>query len=177
MKTRLATLGIWCALTAAGWADGGAILQRSTVNGLDVTIFAAPSPLRAGPVDFSVLVQKAGGTDPILDAEVTMAWSAAPDAFPAWMPPCCSMEKSDKMTALRGHSKNRMLYSAMVPVRSAGPSKLLVRIDWNDTTSSVPVQLIAAPPRPPALAYWPWLAFPPVMILGFALNQRLKNRR
>ena len=39
-------------------ADGGAILARQTINGLGLTVFASPAPLRAGPVDVSVLVQE-----------------------------------------------------------------------------------------------------------------------
>ena len=46
-------------LTAmSGHADGGAILARRAINGLEVTIFASPVPPRAGPVDVSVLVQR-----------------------------------------------------------------------------------------------------------------------
>ena len=57
------------------FADGGAILTRQTINDLDVTVFAAPLPLRAGPVDVSVLVQDAKTTKPLLDAQVEIAWS------------------------------------------------------------------------------------------------------
>ena len=61
------------------FADGGAILTRQTINDLDVTVFAAPLPLRAGPVDVSVLVQDAKTTKPLLDAQVDQGgdhWAA-----------------------------------------------------------------------------------------------------
>ena len=51
----------------SGHADGGAILARRAINGLEVTIFASPVPPRAGPVDVSVLVQR--DESAILDAE------------------------------------------------------------------------------------------------------------
>jgi hypothetical protein len=80
-------------LTAAShsFGDGGTILKRETLNGLNVTVFASPSPLRAGPVDVSVLVQD--GDKPVLDATVELEWSAASDASAEWVPPCCAMDQ------------------------------------------------------------------------------------
>lgn len=159
------------------FADGGVVLARQKLQGLDITIFASPVPLQAGPADISVMVQKAEEYTPLLDAEVEIGWSAEPGAYPAWMPPCCSMETGDRVTASLGHSQNKMLYSAMMPVKSAGPSKLLVQVTRQGETVSLPVEIVAAPARPPALAYWPFLAFPPFCIGAFALHQRLKVRR
>ena len=75
-------------LTAmSGHADGGAILARRAINGLEVTIFASPVPPRAGPVDVSVLVQR--DESAILDAEVKVAWRTLSSSPPDWLPPCC----------------------------------------------------------------------------------------
>ncbi len=159
------------------WADGGVILSRQTINGLDVTVFASPAPLRAGPVDVSVLVQEVGKTDPLLDATVEVVWNANPDAPTEWMPPCCSMGLGERMPAVRGHSQNKTLYSAIVPIKSAGPSQLAIRVQRGNTSSPLFCEIKVQPPRPPVLAYWPFLAFPPVLIVGFTLHQRLSRRK
>ena len=160
------------------FADGGAILTRQTINDLDVTVFAAPLPLRAGPVDVSVLVQDAKTTKPLLDAQVEIAWSPSDSSSPAWMPPCCSMDQStDRIPATRAHSQNKLIYSSLVPIKSSGPSELIIRVKSGDREALLSTDVTVGPPRSPALAYWPWLAFPPFAIAGFAVHQHLSRRR
>jgi hypothetical protein len=157
-------------------ADGGAILARQTINGLGLTVFASPAPLRAGPVDVSVLVQKDERT--VLDAAVEVAWSASPSSSPEWMPPCCTMESGTaRIPAVRAHSNNRLLYSAIVPMRSSGPSKLVIKVTQGGREALLSCDLEVRPPLPPALSFWPWLVFPPIAIAGFALHQNLIKSR
>ncbi len=161
-------------LTAAShsFGDGGTILKRETLNGLNVTVFASPSPLRAGPVDVSVLVQD--GDKPVLDATVELEWSAASDASAEWVPPCCAMDSNAlRIPAVRGHSGNRLLYAAIVPMKSSGPSKLVVRMIRGGQEAVLSCDLDLRPPLAPTMAYWPWLLFPPLAIAGFAVHQRL----
>lgn len=156
------------------WADGGVIVSRQTLDGLNLTVMAAPAPLRAGPVDVSVLLQDEKTGDSVLDAKVELAWNSASSTSPDWMPPCCSMEKAgEKIPADRAHSQNKLFYSAMVPVKSAGTSQLLVSIEHGGATTLAACDITVGPPAPPFLAYWMWLAFPPVAIGGFILHQRL----
>ncbi|HEY5770689.1 MAG TPA: hypothetical protein VIS71_12665 [Terrimicrobium sp.] len=153
-------------------ADGGAILARQTINGLGLTVFASPAPLRAGPVDVSVLVQD--GETSVLDATVEVAWLASPSSSPEWLPPCCSMETSaERIPAIRAHSNNRLLYSAIVPMKSSGPSKLTISVAQGDRKASLSCDIDVRPPLPPAVAFWRWLVFPPVAIAGFVLHQNL----
>lgn len=168
---------IFIGFVARGWADGGAILSRQKVENLDITIFASPAPLRAGPVDVSVLVQETGKTAPVMDAAVEVIWNASPDAPVEWLPPCCSMGALDRMPALRGHSQNKTLYSAIVPVKSAGPSQFSVRVKRGDTVAAITCDVDVQPPRSPVFAYWPFLAFPPFFVAGFALHQRLSRKK
>jgi len=157
------------------FADGGAILSRRTINGLDITVFAAPAPLRAGPVDVSVLVRE--NSRPLLDAEVEIAWVAGAAASGAWMPPCCSMKDTDgRFPASRAHSQNQFLHSALVPVTTVGPSRFVIRVVHGTREALLSCEIVAAPPRPPALTYWPLLAFPPGLIAAFALHQILREK-
>lgn len=171
---------IACLLISAApcLADGGAIIARQTINGLELTVFASPAPLRAGPVDVSVLVQDEQTGKPVLDATVDVLWSSVSPDSPDWLPPCCSMETGPgAVPATRGHSQNKFLYSAIVPVRSAGPSEFVIRSRSGDREALISCDVEAGPPRPPALAYWPFLALPPFAVAGFALHQRLSRRR
>src|SRR5258706_7098552 len=53
-------------------ADGGAVCL-SKISGLFlVTVFASPEPLRAGPIDISILVQDARTGGIVLDATVDL---------------------------------------------------------------------------------------------------------
>jgi hypothetical protein len=165
-------------LLAAGWchADGGAIITKQAVNGFDVTVFASPAPLRAGPVDVSVLVQQ--GEKPILDAVVEVGWRASSSSSPDWLPPCCTMESNtERITALRAHSNNRFLYSAIVPMKSSGPSELVIKVSQGGREALLSCDIEVRRPLPPALAFWPWLVFPPVAIVGFAIHQSLTKFR
>lgn len=156
--------------------DGGAIIARQTVNGFQMTVFASPAPVRAGPVDVSVLVQESD--KPILDATVEVAWKASSVSTAEWLPPCCTMDAdAEKVPALRAHSNNRFLYSAIVPMKFAGPSDLVIRVTRDGREAVLSCAVEVRPPRPPALAFWPWLAFPPVAVAGFALHQRLTRAR
>jgi hypothetical protein len=157
-------------------ADGGAILARQTINGLGLTVFASPSPLRAGPVDVSVLVQD--GETSVLDATVEVAWLASSSSSPDWLPPSCAMGTgAEKIPAIRAHSNNRLLYSAIVPMKSSGPSKLVISVAQGGRKALLSCDIEVRPALPPAVAFWPWLVFPPVAIAGFVLHQNLVRSR
>ena len=159
------------------WADGGAVIAKETVNGLTLTVFASPAPLRAGPADVSVLVQDAQNRA-ILNATVEIGWaSKAPVSSTDWLPPCCTMATALGQTpALRTHSQNKLLYGAMLPIRNAGASEFSVSVKSPQGDASLTIPVTAAPPRAPLVTYWPLLAFPPVAMGLFAVHQRISRR-
>ena len=142
-------------------ADGGVVIARQVVNGFDVTVFASPVPLRAGPMDVSVLVQDPESGKAVLDAAVTVSWSSKSSASPDWLPPCCTMtDGREAIPARRGHSQNQFLYSAFVPIRSSGASELVVRMKSGGREAMISSDLEVLPPghRPwPIGPSWPSL--------------------
>jgi hypothetical protein len=169
----LVLLSLWATCC---YGDGGAIIARQTIGGLQLTVFASPAPVRAGPVDVSVLVQK--GEKPILDASVDISWKANSASSADWLPPCCTMESpTEGIPALRGHSNNQFLYSAIVPIKATGPSVLRIRVVEAEREVLLSCDLDVRRPLPPLLTFWPWLAFPPIAIAGFVLHQRLSRPR
>lgn len=177
MKIWCVMAGLWISL-AACFADGGVVLARQVVNGLDLTVFASPVPLRAGPVDVSVLVQDPESGRAILDAKVAVAWSSTSSDSPDWMPPCCAMDDGrTAIPATRGHSQNQFLYSAIIPIRNAGSSELVVQLEAGGEKALFSCDVKVQPPQPPVQAYWPFLALPPFAVAGFALHQRLSQKQ
>src|SRR5262249_58128830 len=55
-------------------ADGGAVRLCERAAGYQITVFTSPTPLRAGPVDVSVLVQDAATGECMPEARVTVCW-------------------------------------------------------------------------------------------------------
>src|SRR5262245_36396525 len=53
-------------------ADGGAVQLRERAGDYQITVFTSPTPLRAGPVDVSVLVQDAATGECMPEARVTV---------------------------------------------------------------------------------------------------------
>src|SRR5262249_156491 len=53
-------------------ADGGTVRLSQRAGGYQVTVFTEPTPLRAGPVDVSVLVQDAATGQALPGAQVTV---------------------------------------------------------------------------------------------------------
>lgn len=158
-------------------ADGGAVLAQQTAGAYQVTVFASPSPLRAGPTDFSVMIQDAKTGAPVLDRTVSIDVKSAPDSTSdAWVAPCCSMTSADgPVAATRANAQNKLLYAANVVLPAAGLHDIAVQID-GESGPKLNSQVEVLPPAPPAASYWPWLAAPPFLIGAFALNQRLRRR-
>jgi len=168
-----------CALIHESRADGGAVLTQEVVGPYRVTLFGSPSPLRAGPADLSVMLQDAKTGEPILDRAVTLKIAAAASpGSEAWVPPCCSMKTtSGAVTATHAAAQNKLLYAANVLLPASGPHAITITVnDSSSQPSTLNSQLTIEPPAPPLTNYWAFLAFPPLLVGGFALNQRLRRR-
>ena len=68
----LLILAAWCAPVDA---DGGLVRLSVTQGGYRITVFTSPTPLRAGPVDISVLVQDAVTGEGLPEAQVSVRLS------------------------------------------------------------------------------------------------------
>jgi hypothetical protein len=159
---------VWAALTllaaARASGDGGVVRQQQADGPFLVTVFTAPTPLRAGPVDISVLVQKRNSNEPVLDAAVHVTLiSTEPGA-------------AIRSAATRQLATNKLLYAAPLNVPSAGTWDLRVVVRRGQDTAAVGCQIGVAAALPPLLAHWPYLALPPVVVLVFALHQWLRSR-
>lgn len=171
-------LWILMALTGAVWADGGSVLFQQRQGNYDVTVFGLPSPLRAGPVDISVLIQDVTTKEPVLDASVGLSLQPLFDQtgqVEVWTPPYCSMKRADdSYEATREQSQNKLMYHAFFPIPTAGDWNLTLELRHRNAAHYFVQQLTVAPPQKPVLAYWPLLALPVLVIGGFVLNRAIR---
>jgi hypothetical protein len=144
-------------------ADGGLVQLHQTAGPFVVTVFAAPSPPRVGPVDVSVLAQYRADGRAALDVEVFVRLRSAGGAIVAGR-------------ATREASRNKLLYSASMNLHEAGRWEMEVTIKRGKSAASVFGQLSVAGPRPFMISYWRSLSLPWVLISLFAINQWLKRR-
>jgi hypothetical protein len=175
---RALVIGFLLASALCARADGGAVLSQQKAGPWLVTLFGAPSPLRAGPADLSVMIQNAATGAPVLDQSVSLMIQASvsPESE-AWVPPCCSMKKaSGVVAATHAAAQNKLLYAANVILPASGPHELVVRIGKSEDAEILTAKLDVQPPAAPISHYWTWLAAPPLLIGVFALNQRLRRR-
>src|SRR5262245_42446291 len=164
MRATLAPLV--CALVAgAARADGGAIRVQEVAGPFRITVWSAPEPLRAGPADLSVLVQRADDLSPALDAEVELQLEG-----PLPGPPIVAR-------ATREQSTNGLLYAAPVALPAAGTWRLSAKVRRGGDAVEVGGELPVAAARPRLWSLWPYLALPPVALAAFALRERLIRRR
>jgi hypothetical protein len=175
------SLVIGCLLASmlCAQADGGAVLAQEKAGPWLVTLFGSPTPLRAGPADLSVMVQDAATGAPVLAERVSLKVQAsASPGSEAWVPPCCSMKKAAGVVeATHAAAQNKLLYAANVILPASGAHDVIVRIGGGSPSSellTVPVKV--EPPAPPLSHYWAWLAAPPLLVVVFGLNQRLRRR-
>ena len=146
--------------------DGGVVRLRETRGEIVVTVFTPPDPLRAGPVDVSVLVQDPSGA-PVLDAEVTLRFDPPERGEPGRSP----------FARLRSQATNKLLQAAQVDLRRGGEVEARRLVSRAGQASDLSCALPVAPATHRMTALWDVLALPPLMVVLFALNQTLRRRR
>ena len=158
----LACVGLFAAFTPALLADGGAIQSRQESGPFVITVFTSPAPLRAGPVDMSVLVQNRDTLQTVLDAAVSLHLQRADSVI--------------SVPATRALARNKLLYAANVDLAGAGEWQYSVTIIRGDFQASVSGRMIAAPAGTKLDSYLTYFAFPPLCIVLFGIHQWLGRR-
>jgi hypothetical protein len=164
-------------------ADGGVVQFQKDTNGLRITLFSESSPLRAGPTDLSVLVQRTDNAEPVLNANITlllMCEKRDTDAKADWKPLCCTMDAGSGEITLRPthqQASNKLLYAspAILPYSGIWNATVLVSHDGKET--GVSGTLDVQKPADPWIAYLPYLMLPGFGIGLFALAQKAKRDR
>lgn len=167
MRGALASALVAVAVTAAApcFADGGRVVLYGPAGPFLVTVFSAPSPLRAGRVELSVLVQDLDTQAPRLDAEVEIALVRPGEEL--------------REGATHAEAANRWLYVAWFEVDGEGRRELEVDVRSQGGHGTARSSLEVGPPLPPLLGQWPLLGLPFLLVGVYALHQwrRAVSRR
>jgi hypothetical protein len=146
-------------------ADGGVVRAREGRGDLTITLFTAPTPLRAGDADVSVLVQDRASGRPVLDATVAVRLEPAGDTRPPLVVPLT-----------HAAATNKLLQAATVRFPEPGRYRLVATVRRGAAREEVAAEVAVAPPLPALLALWPYLALPPVVVTIFLVQQWLRRR-
>jgi hypothetical protein len=146
-------------------ADGGTIRLSEQKGGYRITVFTEPTPLRAGPVDISVLVQDASTGEPAPEIQVTIKASSRDSPAVVSHP------------ATTEAATNKLFYAAVFDLPEPGRYALEVSVTGARGEARVHFDLEAAEPLPPYLAEWPWFGWPILVILLFLIHLILVRRR
>jgi hypothetical protein len=141
--------------------DGVAVPLKDASGPFLVTIFTAPDPLRAGPVDVNVLVQARTTGAALVDSTLTFEIQDGPDGLRSAKP---------------GRSKNGLVQSATLDLRP-GLWRLRVSVSEGGETGEVATDLHVVAAGPRLGTVWPLLSIPPAAIALFILHQTLARRR
>jgi hypothetical protein len=168
--------------------DGGIVLLHETKDPFSVTVFVSPEGARGGLADVSVLVQWRKNGEVILDADVILALDPPAGVVSNQSDPLCGVTSSAaafpspeltqhqvKAHATRGQASNKLLYAAPLALNTTGDWRLHMLVSRGSDSAGfdclVPVTITSAK----LSGLWPYLAFPPIVITAFALNQRLRR--
>ena len=157
--------GSWCELAHA---DGGKVRVMERRGEYQLTVFTSPNPLRAGPVDISVLLQDAKTGQTVPGAAVTVELTPSDQSLPPL-----------RAAATTADATNKLLRAALVDLPAAG--RWDVRVECMTADDQAPVDVAftmeAAPLLPRWLSVWPWFTWPLVAVLLFAIHRTLVTRR
>jgi hypothetical protein len=142
------------------WADGGAVRLSEQRGDYQITVLTAPTPLRAGPIDVSVLVQKAGNNELLMDGQVTI--KTVLRDYPSQV--ISHVATTDSAT-------NKLFRAAEFELPKPGSWDVEVSIDGPLGDAKVGFEMEAAEPLPKWLAMWPWFSWPALVIILFGANQ------
>jgi len=147
---------VFVLISRAVFADGGTVQLRQESGPFVITVFTTPSPLRAGPVDVSIMIQNRGDLQPVLDADVSVR-----------------INGSTLVRATHDQAQNKLLYAAPVTLDKPGKWNYTIEIKFGATATIVSGTLDVGPQQNLLASAWTYLALPPLLIAIFILRERL----
>jgi hypothetical protein len=152
--------GTWCAPASA---DGGSMRMTGEVEGYQISVFTAPVPFRAGPVDVSVLVQDSRTGEPMPQARVSVRMTKP--GQPAIEQPATSEAAS-----------NKLFRAAQFELPDAGRWEMRVQVQGPHGLAVIGGDVEAAEHLPRWREVWPWFGWPALAVALFSIHQVLVRR-
>jgi hypothetical protein len=145
-------------------ADGGTIRAHEQVGAYRVTVFTSPTPLRAGPVDVTVLVQDAATGECVPQVRATVRLTARKTgAF---------LERPATADA----ATNKLCLAADFQLPGPGWWDADIAIEGTQGPARVRFGVQADEALPRWQELWPWFAWPALIVLIFSVHRALVRR-
>jgi hypothetical protein len=154
-------LGIWCAPASA---DGGTMRLSGKRGGYQVTVFSGPTPIRAGPVDISVLVQDSMTGEPMPHARVIVRMTK-PGQLALEYPATAQV------------ATNKLFRAAQFELPEPGRWALEVQVQGSHGLGVIGGDLEAVEPLPRWHEMWPWIGWPALVIALFGIHLALEQEK
>jgi hypothetical protein len=145
--------------------DGGAVRLSQQAGPYRVTVFTAPTPLRAGPVDVSVFVQDGAGGEPLPDVTVRIT-----------LTPAGRSGQALEARASREAATNKLFQAATFDLATPGPWQLVTAVEGPRGEARCVCEIEVEAPPPRWVELWPWFAWPVVPVVLYALHQVLGRK-
>jgi hypothetical protein len=168
--------------------DGGIVQLHEVQGPFSVTVFVSPEAGHSGLADVSVLVQGRKNGEVVLDADVSLAIAPPEGVATNRSEPLCGPSPTDgafqlpdmrlqpvTVRATRDQASNKLLYAAHLELRAAGNWRLHVNVSHGSDNATFDCFLPVGATSVKLSGLWPYLAFPPIAIVAFAMNQRLRR--
>jgi hypothetical protein len=168
--------------------DGGVVLLRESQGPFSVTVFGGPERTPDGLSDVSVLVQWRYNGEVVLDAGVTLAVDSPnglamdrSEPFCGVSGPPAAIQSGDMreplagVAATRDQASNKLLYAATLKLNATEGKRLHVYVVRGAENARFECPLLVTKTTPKSALLWPYLAFPPIVIMAFWMNQWLRR--
>jgi hypothetical protein len=146
-------------------ADGGAIRLRERNGGYQLTVFTSPTPMGAGPVDVSVLVQDATTEEYVPDARVAVRLTARRTG------------EVLEYLATTEAATNKLLRAAEFQLPEPGWWEVAVAVEGPHGPALVRFEVQADEPPPRWLDLWPWFGWPALVVALFGIHHVFVRRK
>jgi hypothetical protein len=168
-KSMAITLVAWFALDAAAsvaFADGGMIRFSERRGDQLITVFTTPTPLRAGPVDVSVLMQDADTSRPLTDLPVVV-----------YAHPIQNTLRKIAAPATTEAASNKLMCAVALDLTEPGWWHVEIVVDGVEQDPPIAFDVEVVEALPPWLHMGLWIGWPLAVIAVFAIHQLLACRR
>jgi hypothetical protein len=159
-----------CAILGAGnaraWADGGTLQLVERQGDVQMAVFTAPNPLRAGTVDISVLLQDAVTGQPLPETPASVE-----------LVPSDGTGSPIHAPLVRANATNQLMQSALVDLPHAGRWDVTVRGQVDGDEISARFSVAVGAPMALWLSEWPWFSWPALAVALFGVHRYRVFRR
>ena len=146
------------------WADGGALQLHQKAGSYDIAVFTSPTPIRAGRVDVSVLVQDVATGEFVPNAKVLVCLKVP------------NTKRILRYAATDDAATNRLFNAAVFNLPRAGSWDVQVAVRGPHGPAQVAFAVNADDRLPRWREFWLWFAWPAVVVALFGTHHALVRR-